>query len=72
MIASTSEIGSADDSLGFWDFWRFLKKDLKIGIAMRTATSAGSDFRDGLKDYRLTYHMKDYRVDCPGSIEHFG
>jgi len=39
---------------------------------MRTATSAGSDFRDGLKDYRLTYHMKDYRVDCPGSIEHFG
>jgi hypothetical protein len=40
MVASTSEIGSADDSLGFWDFRRFLKKVVEIEIAMRTPTSA--------------------------------
>jgi ribulose-bisphosphate carboxylase large chain len=40
-----------------------LKKLKEIGISVGTATSAGLGFKAGVKDYRLTYYMKDYRVD---------
>ena len=29
---------------------------------MRTETKSGQGFTAGVKDYRLTYYMKDYRV----------
>ena len=33
-----------------------------IGLEMRTETKSGQGFTAGVKDYRLTYYMKDYRV----------
>ena len=38
---------------------------------MRTATSAGLGFKAGVKDYRLTYYMKDYRVDVTDLLAAF-
>ena len=51
---------------------RFFKKLKEIGISMRTATSVGPAPKDCAKDYRLTYYMKDYRVDNIDLLEHSG
>jgi hypothetical protein len=53
-------------------FLEFLKKLKEIGISVRTATSAGLGFKAGVKDYRLTYYMKEYRVDNIDLLEHSG
>jgi hypothetical protein len=45
MVASTSEIGSADDSLGFWDFSRFLKKTLKFELLCGLRPRPGDSLR---------------------------
>jgi hypothetical protein len=39
---------------------------------MSTATSAGPTFQDHVQDYRLTYYMKEYRVDNIDLLEHSG
>ena len=38
---------------------------------MGTATSARLGFKAGVKDYRLTYYMKDYRVDVTDLLAAF-
>mgnify|MGYP000726940685 CR=1 FL=1 len=44
----------------------------EIGISVGTATSVEPAPKDCAKDYRLTYYMKDYRVDNIDLLEHSG
>jgi ribulose-bisphosphate carboxylase large chain len=40
-------------------------------LGLQTATQTGLGFKAGVKDYRLTYYMKDYRVDVTDLLAAF-
>jgi hypothetical protein len=54
-----------------WDFLDLLEKIKRNRVGMGTATSARLGFKAGVKDYRLTYYMKDYRVDVTDLLAAF-
>jgi hypothetical protein len=58
--------------LCFWDFLDFLENTKMKPWILRTATSVEPAPKDCAKDYRLTYYMKDYRVDNIDLLEHSG
>ncbi len=37
-------------------------RSISVKSGMQTATQTGLGFQAGVKDYRLTYYMKDYKV----------
>ena len=44
----------------------------EIAQDLQTQTRASLGFKAGVKDYRLTYSMKDYRVDVTDLLAAFG
>ncbi len=51
------------------DLCRILVKIYRTRV--QTATQTGLGFKAGVKDYRLTYYMKDYRVDVTDLLAAF-
>jgi hypothetical protein len=57
----------------FWYILPFPCSLLGLGSLdhIQTATQAGLGFKAGVKDYRLTYYTKDYRVDVTDLLAAF-
>jgi hypothetical protein len=54
-----------------WDFLDLLENTKMKPWIVRTATSVEPAPKDCAKDYRLTYYMKDYRVDVTDLLAAF-
>ena len=54
------------------DLKLFINTDLlNQASPLQTSTQTGLGFKAGVKDYRLTYYMKDYRVDVTDLLAAF-